>query len=209
MKLKLCGFKKIEDINFAFNAGVDFIGLNNISISKRYIHAGEILTLLSSLSEDRKAKIVPLLNYYDEDFVTELKTQAVVYIQSYLDDKDDRKLLDKGFKLIKPFQVANNDDLEEITKLDLSFYDYLLLDTKHEDALGGTGESFDWQLFTALKSCVDKELILAGGLHRSNIKEAIDKTSASFIDIASGVEDANANKSFSLIKEIVTLVKAH
>lgn len=212
-KIKLCGFKNIEDINFALSSGADYVGLNNISISKRFVTANEILNLVTALNLDQRIKIVVLINHFDEDFLWALRKLGVKLIQSYLSDENDKKLFELGFEVIKCFPVADNNDLAELLKTKFDDYAYLLLDTKSE-GLGGSGASFDWTLFAQAKAqlTTDIKLILAGGLNETNIKQAIETSGADFVDLASGVEvqsgENQGNKSYALIKKVVDITKA-
>lgn len=208
VKIKLCGFKNLEDINFAFHAGIDYIGLNNITISKRFLTNDEIISLVTKLSLEYRAKIIVLLNHLDRQLLEKLKELGVEYIQSYLIEKEDQELFDMGFKVIKVFCVASKDDLDDIKKFDFSKYSYCLLDTKVEGSLGGTGRNFDWQLFIDLDLSMEVEMILAGGLNLQNVNQALATTKANFIDLASGVEDEAGHKSYASIQELARIVKA-
>jgi phosphoribosylanthranilate isomerase len=208
VKIKLCGFKKIEDINFALNKGCDFVGLNNISISKRFLNSFRILELVEKLLPERRSQLVVLVNHYDEIFLLKLKELGVSFIQSYLKKEDDLLVKEQGFSIIKAFNISSEDDITYIKSFDLQIYDYILLDTKVEGQLGGTGKAFDWQLFKILKKEIDSDLILAGGLNIENICQAIKVTETSFVDLAGAVEDKGGNKSFELIQGFIEAARA-
>jgi phosphoribosylanthranilate isomerase len=208
VKIKLCGFKKIEDISFALSNGIDYIGLNNIAISKRFLNADEILSLVENLPLSKRSSIVVLINHLDLIFIEKLRALGVEFIQSYLNSKDDLELNELGLKIIKVFSVASKADFQEIFNAKLNLYSYLLIDTKVDGSLGGTGLSFDWNLFRDLQSQINLELILAGGLKSENILEALEISNASFIDLAGGIEEKSGQKSYSLIKELIRLVRA-
>lgn len=208
VKIKLCGFKKIEDISFALSNGIDYIGLNNIAISKRFLNSDEILSLIENLPLNKRSSIVVLINHLDTFFLQKLKTLGVEFIQSYLTAKDDLELYELGMKIIKVFSIASKTDFQEIFEAKLNLYSYLLIDTKVAGTLGGTGLSFDWNLFRDLQSQINLELILAGGLKTENVLEALNLSNASFIDLAGGVEEKSGQKSYSQIKELIRLVKA-
>jgi phosphoribosylanthranilate isomerase len=205
--VKLCGFNKLEDINFAINAGIDYIGLNNIAISKRFVTADEIITLLEKLSLENRLKIVVLLNYFNFDFLVKLKELGVKFIQSYLANDEDKELFSMGFKLIKVFSIASKEDIIEVKNFDFTNYSYCLLDTKIEGSMGGTGQTFNWQLYSELDLSLTIKMILAGGLNAENVRQALSETKASFIDLAGGVEEKTGQKSYALIKELIEQLK--
>lgn len=209
VELKLCGFRKLQDLKFAFENGANFIGVNNIFSSKRYLAQEEILSLVEQLEEKLCERVVVLLNEFDLSFLEKLKDLKISYVQSYMRTEDDEKLFDMGFKVIKVFKISSKDDLAELDKLDLAKYSYLLFDHKSSSMLGGSGESFDWALvdFDKLENKLGISLILAGGLKASNLKEAIASTKTKFVDMASAIEDENGEKSYEKILEINNLLK--
>jgi phosphoribosylanthranilate isomerase len=207
VKVKLCGFKKIEDINFAFSQGVDFIGLNNIAVSPRFLNTDDILLLLNKIPLDYRSNIVVLLNHFELEFLKKLKAAGVLYIQSYLLEIEDAELFSLGFKVIKVFSISSAADVDEVKDFDFQNYSYCLLDTKVDGSLGGTGKTFNWQLFSEIGLCLNIDLILAGGLNPENIDKALNETKARFIDLAGGVEEKTGEKSYALIKELISAIK--
>ena len=82
----------------------------------------------------------------------------------------------------------------------------ILFDTKSEsDVSGGTGISFDWKLLKGYDS--SGEWILAGGLNKKNVTQALKITKASFIDVSSGVEISRGEKCPKKIKNFIECVK--
>ncbi len=205
MIVKLCGFKKLEDIERCFSLGVDFIGLNHIKSSKRYLEKNDLLDLFAKIKEKRK--IVLLVDNYDEDLLKELKNMGLCYVQSYLNEDGDKKLKKLDLKIFKVIRVAKEEDLSALRTIDDSLYELILLDTKTKGQLGGSAESFDWQLYRLAKDLSPCDLGLAGGLKLSNLAEALKVTETSFIDLASGAEDEYANKDFDKIEKILGILK--
>ena len=68
--------------------------------------------------------------------------------------------------------------------------DAILLDSRSEAALGGTGVTLPWdRLATALEAVGrPPRLVLAGGLRAENVAEAIRALSPDVVDVSSGVE---------------------
>ncbi|NOX60103.1 MAG: phosphoribosylanthranilate isomerase, partial [Planctomycetes bacterium] len=88
----------------------------------------------------------------------------------------------------------------------------ILLDTHDPDQLGGTGKTFDWGF---LRRSMDENdanswppMILAGGLHPSNVEEAIRIARPWAVDVSSGVEKSPGVKSPELMREFVRAAKA-
>ena len=68
----------------------------------------------------------------------------------------------------------------------------LLLDTSVKGVgSGGTGKTFDWGIAANVQPKSDSAtvpVIMAGGLHPENVKEAVQTGSPWGVDVASGVE---------------------
>eukprot|EP00300_Choanocystis_sp_HF-7_P018908 c20179_g1_i2.p1 GENE.c20179_g1_i2~~c20179_g1_i2.p1 ORF type:complete len:741 (+),score=144.22 c20179_g1_i2:346-2568(+) len=63
-----------------------------------------------------------------------------------------------------------------------------LLDTKSAGARGGTGETFDWAIATAVLAAGSHPFFLAGGLNPENINAAVEGVRPWAVDVSSGVE---------------------
>jgi len=85
----------------------------------------------------------------------------------------------------------------------------VLLDAFQKDAYGGTGKTADW---SALANRGDRlgdiPVVLAGGLTRENVAEAIDQVHPAAVDTASGVESAPGKKDPELVRQFVAAAKA-
>ncbi len=62
----------------------------------------------------------------------------------------------------------------------------VLLDAATPGEFGGTGKSLDWSAVATLQSSLP--IVLAGGLRAENVSEAIQRSQAPAVDVASGVE---------------------
>jgi len=86
--------------------------------------------------------------------------------------------------VIKAFSAKDDLSFEEMFAFPA---DYILIDSPPAAFRGGSGRTFDWSILDDPK--VDKSrLILAGGLHPDNIKEAVQSVAPFAVDISSGVE---------------------
>jgi phosphoribosylanthranilate isomerase len=83
--------------------------------------------------------------------------------------------------------------------------DAVLVDSRTEMAVGGTGATFDWAgarktLFQDARAC---KLIAAGGLNPDNVAEAIATLRPWGVDVVSGVEAAPGRKDRTKVREFV------
>ena len=82
----------------------------------------------------------------------------------------------------------------------------LLLDAHVEGLMGGTGQTFDWELAIQAKA-LGKPIILAGGLTPANVGEAIRKVRPYAVDVSSGVEASPGRKDHEKIREFIRNVR--
>jgi phosphoribosylanthranilate isomerase len=99
-----------------------------------------------------------------------------------------------GARVIKALQVSSPGDVRNIERFHV---DYHLLDAAPSSRAGsglrgGTGESFDWSLLGVRRTRIP--LILSGGLHAGNVREAIAAARPWAVDVASGTESAPGHK---------------
>ncbi len=102
-------------------------------------------------------------------------------------------------------KVEDNDELI-VKKIQdsLMIHNYVILDTYKENALGGTGEKFNWNNFR--NSINTTNVFSSGGLNPENILGLLKNFNPFGIDIASGVE-TEGKKDPEKIKRIVKLSK--
>jgi phosphoribosylanthranilate isomerase len=89
--------------------------------------------------------------------------------------------------------------------------DAVLVDSRTEMAVGGTGVTFDWvearkalfQNAEAQSSEVKPRRIAAGGLNPDNVAEAIAALRPWGVDVVSGVEAALGRKDKAKVREFV------
>lgn len=66
-----------------------------------------------------------------------------------------------------------------------------MLDTAKETVRGGTGEAFDWSM---IPECLNKPIILAGGINLKNLEKVKLLNYIYAIDVCSGIEKTKGIK---------------
>jgi len=94
-----------------------------------------------------------------------------------------------GCKVIKATRVRSAASVRALRSYQV---DYHLLDAHVPGRLGGTGQTFAWELSRERDRSVP--LILSGGLDADNVRSAIDATSPFAVDVASGTERSPGRK---------------
>ncbi len=91
--------------------------------------------------------------------------------------------------IIKTIHVQNRKKSIEQAIYLQDYVDALLLDTRTDDCLGGTGKVHDWSISAEIVSNVKKPVFLTGGLSPQNICSAIEMVKPFGVDVNSGVEN--------------------
>lgn len=232
MKIKICGITNIEDVKVASENGVNFLGFINYEKSPRFIEIEKAFEIIKTLKTeifdlDKKIKFVGVfVNKNLSDIFEILKFEKIENtIENFFDifqlhgDEDleyiknlkiKLKELNLDIKIWKAFRIKNLEDFygQKIFEY-AEIVDGILLDTFQKDNYGGTGESFDWQIFEDLKKIegsakLFNKIILSGGIGLENIDEALKKNDFVFaVDINSKIEDYPGKKNKEKMREIL------
>ena len=181
-KIKICGIMDAEIASHAIQSGANAIGFMCYEKSKRFINLEQAISI-NQVVTPFISKVIVVANpdsAYLQKIVASIKPD---FIQFHGDETADfcRSF---GLPYIKAVRVKPDTRLKiiENTYKDASA---LLLDTYNQGVLGGTGESFDWNLANYDNSI---PVILAGGLNPANVCEAIKIAAPYGVDVSSGVE---------------------
>lgn len=192
-KIKICGLKRREDIEYVNKYQPDYIGFV-FAGKKRKLTYDQVVDLKKYLTSS--IQVVGVFVNKDISFVEKLVKEHVidlVQLHGQEDQKYIQALKEKvDVSIIKAIQIKNEDSFNEHYDVDYYLYDH---------GTGGTGESFDWSM---LKE-VDKPVFLAGGINLLNIDDALKKNVYA-LDVSSGVE-TDGFKDEKKIKKIVRRVR--
>lgn len=111
-----------------------------------------------------------------------------------------------GTRILQAFRIRDESSLDEIEASEPDA-DALLLDTYHKDKLGGSGETFNWELAVEVKQRFQKPIILAGGLTPENVGEAIATVRPFAVDVSSGVEAEPGRKDHTKLRAFIRAVQ--
>ena len=180
VKIKICGLKRLEDIEIANKYKPDYVGFV-FADSKRKITKDLASEMKMNLDSSIKTvgvfvdgDIEEILKLYDEGIID------IVQLHGNEDEEYIKILKQKSnyqLKIINAIEMSNEKNLLEY---DDSIADYLLLDSGK-----GSGKTFDWRL---IRKDLKKEFFLAGGLNAENIALAIKEFNPYAIDLSSSLE---------------------
>lgn len=203
MKVKMCGMKRVEDIAYANEVRPDAIGYIFFKKSKRYVTADQARDLDQKL--DQKIKSVGVFVNETIENVVEIAKKVPLDIIQLHGDEDLDYINDLKTKIDLPlWKAVRVKDTLDIKKAEQLPVDRLLLDTftEEKDMYGGTGKVMNYELIP--EEGISKPFFIAGGLHRNNIKEIIEKVHPYGIDISSGIE-TDGYKDLTKMKEIMEI----
>lgn len=195
-KIKMCGLRRAEDIEFANMVKPDYIGYVFAEKSKRYITPEKAAELTKLLDGD----IVPVGVFVDEtmeNVIAAVKMEAVKMVQLHGSESEDfvSELKSRGIPVIKAFQVGS---AEDIADAEGSCADLVLLDSGK-----GSGVTFDWSLIGSIK----RPYLLAGGITAENAAAAIGKLCPYGVDASSCLE-TDGFKDIAKMKAFAQAVRA-
>ena len=203
-KIKLCGLRDKESILASSDA--DYIGFVFYQKSPRFINALEAKKLRHYINANQK--LVGLFVDADLNLINHISETLNLDIIQLHGNEDSSYIYEiKKLKkpIIKAIPIKEHSDIMRAREYE-KLCDMILFDTKSEsDVSGGTGISFDWKLLKGYDS--SGEWILAGGLNKKNVTQALKITKASFIDVSSGVEISRGEKCPKKIKNFIECVK--
>lgn len=203
VKIKICGLRRYQDIDYVNELKIDYAGFVFAS-SPRMVdlpYAGKLIARL-----DKSIKKVGVFVNQSRDFIKKACCElGLDVVQLHGDEGPDEvaAYADYGVEVWKAVRVKKAEDL-----LSAGIYraDGILLDAAVQGCYGGTGHTFDWSLLEGVS--FDAKLILAGGLNPHNVYQAIARVRPQVVDVSSGVETGGF-KDYRKIKEFVERVRSY
>ncbi len=181
-RVKICGITRYEDARIAVGLGVDALGFIFYPKSPRYV--------TPEAAREITERIPPFVTkvgvFVDEDAEKVHQAAAVAGVDTLQLHGSESPEYCGRFRcsVIKAFRVGVGLPLPDLDSYPVSGY---LLDTWDASAMGGTGKTFDWGIARDL--CLRHgNVIVAGGLGPSNLREALEALRPYGVDLNSGVE---------------------
>ena len=197
VKIKICGIKRLEDVEMVNRYKPDYIGFVFADSKRKVSHE-----LARQLKDKLDPEIISVGVFVDapKEEIVELFENGTIEMaqlhglesEDYI--KDLKAMTDNRLIVIKAIEMSQDTDL---LKYDSSNADYLLLDSGK-----GSGKTFDWRL---IRKDLKKDFFLAGGLNKDNITQAIEEFEPYAVDLSSSLE-VNGFKNEDKIKEIMEII---
>ena len=193
-KIKICGLKRLEDVEIVNKYKPDFVGFV-FADSKRKV----TLNLARQMKQNLDDSIQSVGVFVDAaiDEILEIHKLGIIDMAQLHGSESDEyieELKKKSNCQLKIINAIEMDDEKDLLEYDNSTADYLLFDSGK-----GSGKTFDWRL---IRKDLKKEFFLAGGLNYQNISQAINEFDPYAIDLSSSVE-TNGYKDELKIKKVM------
>lgn len=202
IRLKLCGIRRNEDVDFLNEFPPDYAGFI-FAESPRKVTINRVRELSKRLLP-QIIKVGVFVNLPIEE-MSEFSSEISVFQLHGDEDKDYierlRKIIPKDCEIWKAVRVKSSEDILNAESLPV---DKLLLDAFSKDGYGGTGKTANWDLIAETK--ISKPFFAAGGITLANLYEAAKRLNPFGIDISSGIE-TNGTKDREKIKEITQALR--
>ncbi|MBI5075080.1 MAG: phosphoribosylanthranilate isomerase [Nitrospirae bacterium] len=201
VKVKICGITNIEDAEAAIDFGADALGFVFFKGSPRCVTVGQAKSIICRLP----AFVTTVGVFVDETpevIQSTIMDAGIDVIQLHGEEKPEACQFSR--RSIKAIRVKSIDSLEPL-KTFKSLVSSFLLDAYAADALGGTGQKFNWDIAVEAKQF--GRIILAGGLTPDNIRDAIAHVRPYGVDVSSGVEREKGKKDHQKMKLFIERAK--
>lgn len=208
IQVKICGVTSAGDAAAAVSAGADYIGLNFFAPASRSISFDQAPEILAEIPDG--VERVALMVDPDDALIARVKDPGYDLLQLHGQETPDRVAEIKariGLPVMKVISVREAEDVQAVDAY-LGVADQILIDAKAPKGSsipGGHGVPFDWSILAG--RAWDLPWMLAGGLTPDNVAEAIARTGATQVDVASGVEASPGIKDAAKLLAFIAAAK--
>ena len=189
MNVKVCGMTREDDVEQALSLGADYIGFIVYPKSLRALTLERAVALSAPVPKEKRV-IVDVQT--DPADLKRYEAAGFGRFQIHINPATEQQIV-AGYadcvgrdRLWLAPRLAPSDVFPEWM---LDYASTILLDTYSKDRIGGTGHTGDFGRFAKLKAQFPGTTwVLAGGLNASNLANAVKESTASVVDVNSGLE---------------------
>lgn len=198
VEIKICGITRIEEAKMLNVAKPDYAGFvvffEKSRRNNQLHHAWQILRYLDKKIQRVAVTVSPTL---EQVKMIEKMDFQILQVHGEL----KQEVLDSSnLPIWRAWNIDSGPLLEDYNE-EPGITGYVL-----DGAQAGSGKTFDWKKMKDFRRG-DKKLILAGGLNRDNVWEAIETLHPDVVDISSGVEGEDGLKCQRKINEFMKQVR--
>ena len=211
MFVKICGITLKEEVDYCIEAGAHafgfIVGATHETPDEISPEQAQILSLygkekISPVMVTHLTNLSEIVRLYRSIKPWGIQLQA----DMSLEDVYLTKRICHAAKIIKAIHVNGQESIDRAKDF-MYMVDFILLDSRTETKLGGTGIIHDWDISKKIVENVKVPVILAGGLTPENGKSAIQKVHPFGVDVNTGTKGLDGRKSKTKIQEFVLNAK--
>ncbi|HKE55336.1 MAG TPA: phosphoribosylanthranilate isomerase [Pyrinomonadaceae bacterium] len=201
--IKICGITNLADALVAVDAGADALGFNFYRPSPRYIEPNAAREIIDQLPRE-VMKVGVFVNEPTPESVMEIvRRTGIGAVQLHGDESPDYCRALAASYVIKVLAAGDDFELNSVLAYEV---DAIMLDARHEQLRGGTGQVIDWSLAKKVTE-LSTRLFLAGGLSPENVAEAISAVKPYAVDACSALEVVPGKKNHAQVREFIYAVR--
>lgn len=203
VRIKVCGITSVTDAQAAADAGADAVGFVFCSSSPRQV-SPVVARAIARALPPFVLRVGVFVDASSEQLHQTSEEVGLDLLQLHgAEAPEIFSLLPR--RGIKAVAVGADFDPEEALRY-TGHADGVLLDTRVDGEIGGTGRTFDWELARQVRGGLSW-LGLAGGLTPDNVAAGIAAVAPDAVDVTSGVEAAPGRKDPRLLRAFVAAVR--
>jgi phosphoribosylanthranilate isomerase len=212
--IKICGNTSLEDARLAVEAGADALGFV-FAKSPRRVTVAQAAAITKAL-EGRVETIGVFVDATPEEIERTVQACRLTGVQLHGEYGPEapaelRRRLGAETKILRVAHFSQNVEAGIRSYLEDANVAAVLIDSRTQAAVGGTGVAFDWEaarktLFA--DAAIRARLIVAGGLAPENVTEAVTTLRPGGIDAVSGVETAPGRKDPAKVRAFLERARA-
>jgi phosphoribosylanthranilate isomerase len=212
--IKICGNTSYDDARLALDAGADAVGFV-FAPSPRRVTESEVAGITSRLPASIE-KIGVFVDSSWDALYSAVRLCGLNGVQLHSETAPDlparlHARLGAQLRVLRVVHFAPGASSQAKASAEDPHVDAVLIDSRTETAVGGTGVTFDWTharetLFQGVDA--PKHLVIAGGLTPANVAEAITTLRPWGVDVVTGVELHPGRKDPHKVRQFVENARA-
>jgi phosphoribosylanthranilate isomerase len=207
--VKICANTSLGDVSLAAEAGADAVGFV-FAPSPRRVTPSEVAGMVAKIPTGIE-RIGVFVDASLEEIVATVEDCKLTGVQLHSEiGRDIAALLRRRFRPLRILRVVHfgADAARRVDEMARDpNVDAILVDSRIQTAVGGTGVTYDWREARATlfgNGQTDRpRMVAAGGLNPDNVAEAIATLHPWGVDVVSGVEAAPGRKDPAKVREFV------